>query len=513
MAEATGQRIALQVEGVSKAFDFTQALDDVSMMFPRGTITGLLGQNGSGKSTLIKILAGFHTPDAASAIRVHGEVLPIPVKPQDVRRAGMHFLHQDLGLVPELTIADNLAFTEGFGSPLLGLIKPRAEERRVQKVLSRFAIRGRPETLVASLSPTERTMVAIARVFQSEGRGERSRILFLDEPTASLPASETQRVFAALRSARDAGGTIVYVTHRLDEVLELADRVIVLRDGKVIAEQDLSDLGVGDLITMIVGRAVERGFPRAGEVRAHVTLRVDAIQARRLDGVGVLVRSGEIFGVTGLQGCGRSELARVIAGAQPPKGGAVYVDGDLVPPGDLRSAIAAGVAYVPADRRTSGCIPLMSVRQNITLGDLSTFWRYGWLQDGRERTEVARLMKHYDIRPPRGERPVGTLSGGNQQKVVVAKHLRLKPKLLILDEPTQGVDVAGRRDIGVMICDLADQGVAVVLCSSDFDELVQLCDRVLVLDRGRAVATVTRDELSEERLTLLCTEVPEEVTT
>lgn len=503
---------ALEVEGVSKAFDFTRALRDVSMTFPRGTITGLLGQNGSGKSTLIKILAGFYAPDVAVAVRVRGEAMSLPIKPKDARRAGMHFLHQDLGLVPELTIADNLAFTEGFGARLLGLIDRRSEGRRVQEVLSRFGIRGEPGTVVANLGPTERTMVAIARVFQSAG-GEQSRILFLDEPTASLPAVETQRVFSALRNARDAGGTIVYVTHRLDEVLEIADRVVVLRDGAVIAEQHLRDLGVDDLVTMIVGRAVERGFARSADVRSEVALNVREIHGRRLRGVDLSVRRGEIFGVTGLQGCGRSELARVIAGAQTQIAGSVEVAGTILPPGDLRAAIASGIAYVPPDRRAGGCIPLMSVRQNVTLGDLSPFWRRGWLEEGRERAEVASLIKRYDIRPPRGDRPVGTLSGGNQQKVVVAKHLRLNPRVLIMDEPTQGVDVAGRRDIGVVVRDLADQGVSVVLCSSDFDELVQLCDRVLVLNRGRAVAIVDRQELTEERLTLLCTEVLDEVTT
>ncbi|HWI22471.1 MAG TPA: sugar ABC transporter ATP-binding protein [Baekduia sp.] len=503
----------LYVKGISKAFAGTQALDDVTAHFPRGSITALLGQNGSGKSTLIKILAGFYSPDGDGQVTIGGVDLDLPVNPRLAHAAGLRFLHQDLGLVAEHSIADNFAFADRYEARMLGRIRQRRENARVARALERFGIDAKPGTMVANLTPTERTMVAIARAFIDEKDAPeiRSNVIIMDEPTASLPASEVDRVFGALEHVRDAGGTVVFVSHRIDEVLRIADRLVVLRDGKMVTDRSMEGLKAPDVVTLIIGHSVERGFSDREAPSPEVVLEARGLTGRRLKDVDLELHRGEILGVTGLLGCGRSELARIVAGAQPAAAGTLVVDGEPIRFTSPRDAIAAGIGFVPQERRSHGCIPDMSVRENLTLSGLGHYWRGGWLRQGEERSEAWNVIEEFDIRPADPDRAVAKLSGGNQQKAVVAKWTRLKPRVLVLDEPTQGVDIGAKREIASIARDLADQGVAVLVGSSDVDELVELCDRVLVLNRGEIVADVDRRELSEERLTLLST-TTEEIT-
>ncbi|WP_437773365.1 sugar ABC transporter ATP-binding protein [Arthrobacter sp. KNU40] len=496
----------LTVAGISKTFIGTRALDGVTAHFPSGQITALLGENGSGKSTLIKILAGFHHPDEGGRLAVAARELPTPVAPARAHEAGLRFIHQDLGLVGGLSVADNFSFVNGYGSRLIGPLRRRGLRRRVQDALARFDIDVSPDALIDSLSPTEKTMVAIARAFVDDPSQPdiRDRVLILDEPTASLPAGEVETVFKALRRARAQGATLIFVSHRIDEVRDLCDRLVVLRDGRVTADQDLDGLSVREIVNLILGREFTRIRAVARSISDEVVLQCIGLNGPRLDDVNLSLRGGEIVGITGLLGCGRSELTRLLTGAQKPVAGQVLVKGSPVG-SSPRSAISAGIASVPQNRRTEGCLPAMSLRQNITLADLRPFWRAGWLHQAAEKDATRSAIQEFGIRPAATEKPLAKFSGGNQQKAVVAKWTRVGPTVLVLDEPTQGVDIGAKQDIASIIAGLAEKGVGIIVASSDYEELVNLCDRVLVLNRGRVIADVPREDLTESHLIVLST--------
>lgn len=499
----------LIIKNISKTFIGTKALDNVSAHFPSGTITGLVGRNGCGKSTLIKILSGFHDPDSGTGeILVGGQPLSLPISPHTSHAAGFRFLHQDLGLVLEMTVADNFAYANGFPARLLGRIPSRQHNEQVAEALKRFEIHILPTRKVADLPPTERTMVAIARAFFKNGPSTNSCpvILALDEPTAALPASEIKRVFKALYQVRDEGGTVIFVSHRIDEVMQICDRLVVLRDGHLIADRQLEGLKAADVVNLIVGQCVERTYSPRMRTPGEVVVNVEALSGPRLRNFDLSVRSGEILGITGLLGCGRSELIRMICGAQHPTSGAIKVESKQVKFSQPRDAKAAGIGYVPQDRRTHGCLPEHRVRENISLSNLNAFFRLGLMRKRIERADTMYIASKIGIVPLDPERIVARLSGGNQQKVVLAKWIRLKLKALVLDEPTQGVDIGAKHEIGQLIRNLADEGIAVIIGSSDFEELVPLCNRVLVLDRGSLIADVPSESLSEEKLTMLSTQ-------
>jgi ribose transport system ATP-binding protein len=494
---------ALSVAHVSKTFGVTRALDDVSLSFRAGRVTALLGENGSGKSTLIKILSGAHSPDKGDATAtVRGTAVKLPLSPWQSHRLGLRFLHQDLGLVMEASVADNVALYEGFVSPALAL-RARDERRRTAALLERFEVTATPDAYVGDLSPSDQTMVAIARAFGDETTLAR-RTVVLDEPTAALPGAEVGRVFRAIRRARDAGAAIILVSHRLEEVLEVSDDVAVLRDGRVVAAQSLAGLGADDLIALMLGHPLSRAdldTHNADEL-GDALLRVRNLAGVRVRGVSLDLRAGEILGVAGLVGSGRSELARLLGGAQQPTAGTIELDGEQVAFAAPYAAVAAGIVTVPQNRKRDGVVLDMTVRENLTLGDLrSVSWR-GAIRAGREKAEAQALIERFDVRPPLLELPLRSLSGGNQQKVAVARAVRLKPKVLILDEPTQGVDVGARSEIGQIAVDLKHSGVGILLATSDIDELLELADRVVVLNRGLLQEVIPTDEITRDRLAL-----------
>jgi ABC-type sugar transport system ATPase subunit len=500
---------AIRVRRLSKAFVGTQALEDVSIDFRRGKITALLGQNGSGKSTLIKSLAGVYSPDAGS-LEVGGHAVRLPLTPSDSHAAGLRFVHQEPALVAGLSVSDNLCFTRGFEARgVLGRVRRRDQRERSVRALRRVGIDIPPDTPVSRLAPAERMLVAIARAFDVPAEQDQHRVLILDEPTAALGAESVDRVVETLVNVREAGGTVIYVSHRIDEVLRLADHVVVLRDGAVVADQELGSLSADDLARIIVGRAVDQA-PAATRSRSEApVLEARGLRGRRLRGVDLTLHRGEILGVAGLLGCGRSELARILAGAQSPDGGEIHIEGRTVAFADPRAALDAGIGYVPPDRRDHGCLLDFSLRENVTLTDLRPYWARGILRKHREHSDVAALMEQFDIRPRLPERPIRNFSGGNQQKAVIAKFARLEPKVLILDEPTQGVDIGGKQDILGVLRAFAAAGGCVLLASSDFDEIASTCDRVLVLSRGRQLGLYDVNSIDEERVTVLSSEAVE----
>ncbi|HEU0165988.1 MAG TPA: sugar ABC transporter ATP-binding protein [Thermomicrobiales bacterium] len=500
------QIAALEIEHLSKTFAETRALKDVSMVFPRGSVTALLGQNGSGKSTLVKILAGFHTPDADARVSIGGREITLPIKPSDVYQQGLRFVHQDMALVDEMTVAENFAFLQGFPSRTsLSPIPDKKYNERVRQSLAALGLDIDPTARIIDIAPSQRMMVAIARAF-ADGNQSNSqssdRVVFLDEPTAFLPRDSVAHVHRLIAAIAAAGGTVVYVTHRLDEVLSIADRVIVLRDGAVTAQRAVKNATAQELSDLIAGGVMpaKKSSTHTDATRGEVLVRITELAGDRVSGINLDIHRGEIVGVAGLIGSGRSELARILAGIQPLRGGSMTLDGADYSPRNPREAIRRGVAFAPPDRRGQGIIAEMTFRENVTLGDLGQFFSRGLLQGRRERSTVEALMKSFGVQPPRSERLMGEFSGGNQQKGIIAKFLRLNPSLLVADEPTQGVDVLGKRDIAELLREFADNGGSVLLASTDFDEVSSVCDRVIVLDRGQQVGVYEAREITEQIL-------------
>lgn len=513
MTDSTPGTAAVSIRGITKTFTGQRALDDVTLDIPAGQVTALLGMNGSGKSTLIKILAGVYEPDPGGELEIRGESTPLPLTPDRAHAAGLRFLHQDLGLVDMLTVADNFAMSDGFVSKgFLGVFAPinrRQHRDHAAATLRLLDIDVDPDSLVRDLSPTDRTMVGIARAFQSaEGGVEalRRNVLVLDEPTASLPAEDSDRVLDLVDRLRSYGGTAIYVSHRIEEVIRIADHVAVLRDGRLVADEVIGEGRTAtDLVSLVVGRQLEHAPMRAADTREGETLlEMSDVTGSRLRNLDLTLRSGEILGVTGLVGCGRSELVRVLVGAQKPQGGSMTLAGERYAPGTPADAVAAGVGCVPQDRRREGVILDLSVAENLTLGRLEHFVTGPAINQGKEQEHVRQLIADYLVKTSSPGAPVRSLSGGNQQKVVVARAASFQPRLLLLDEPSQGVDALAKQEIANLLRTLADSGVAILIASTDYDDFPGLADRVVILDRGHVAGELHGDEITEDNVALAC---------
>ncbi len=496
---AEDSRLILDIRKLSKTFPGTRALDAVDFDLRPGEVHALVGQNGSGKSTLIKVLAGYHEADPGALITLDGT----EVKLHDTsaaRAAGLRFVHQDLGLVPALSTVENLALGRGYITRRGGRIDWKAERRdaetRIRAIGYSFDV-SRP---VSQLAAAERTGVAIARALD---HWEEARILVVDEPTASLPRHEVRILFEALNRVREKGLGVVYVSHRLDEVFAIADRVSVLRDGRKVGTFPTSDLDDERLVRLIVG-GVELRPPHD---RIYTGRRADLLEIRGLRGtvidtIDIAAKNGEVLGLAGLTGSGREEALPLIFGVAS-RGGEVRVAGAAVA-ADVSASIKAGMALVPANRHADGSITAMTVRENCALTDLKSLSaRFLRINKAREREEVQKWIRTLDVRPPREDAVFATLSGGNQQKIVMAKWLRRKLKVLLLDEPTQGVDVGAKATIHALAREVAAAGAAVVIASSDDIELCDTCDRVLVFRDGRIVAEVDGERMHPEEITRL----------
>lgn len=484
----------LDARNISKTFPGVKALDDVSLMVHAGEILALVGHNGSGKSTLVKVLAGIYQEDSGTVATPGGSV-------RRGNRDGLHFIHQDLGLIPTLTTIENIDLGRSLGARAILPSAIRAERKHARALIEQFGADFDVGVLVSKLTPAERTIVAIARAL--DGWTTSDNVLVLDEPTAALQGAEVGKLFAAVRRVASAGAGIVIISHRLDEVVELADRVVVLRDGRVVVDHPRGEFDRASLVRLIAGQIGDdaRELAEAG-VPGAVRLGVLGIASPQLRDVDLEVRAGEIVGVTGLRGSGMEQLAGAIFGAVPTEAGRVQVDGLAVRPGSPAHAIKAGMGYVPSDRRRFGAIVSMSAKENLTLPRLASLrGRMGQIDPSAEKAEADRWLDHVGVRPSRaGDRSFGLFSGGNQQKIVIAKWLRNAPRVLLLEEPTQGVDVAAQASIHDLIARIAAGGAAVLVSSTDTKELVTLCHRVLVLHEGRVVSTLAGRELTESAL-------------
>jgi ribose transport system ATP-binding protein len=486
--------MTLQLRHVTKSFGEQPALKDVDLSVAYGEVHALVGQNGSGKSTLIKLLSGYHQPDPGAEAELDGRPFQLG-STHAARAAGLRFVHQDLALVLPLSILDNMMLGRPYPVGLGGRIRWRAAADRASGYLRQVGVRTDVRSPVSSLSMSERSAVAIARALSDTGHGR--LLVVLDEPTAALPADDVDRLLEAIGRLRAEGHGVLLVSHHLGEVLDVADRITVLRDGRVAASVPRAGVDQRQLTELIVGHSAI--FPDAGPRQAaapgnrnqDAVLRVRRLAGGRIRALDFGVRAGEIVGVAGITGSGRESLAPLLTGGLPHRG-EIEVAGSRLAAGRPRGVVAAGVAAVPGERARLGLFPNLGVRANMTISQLGRHRRWGRIVRGRERREVETWIDRLGIVTQGPDAPMPSLSGGNQQKVLVARALRTRPKVLVLDDPTQGIDIGARAQIHEVIERCAGEGIAILLISTDSDELARLSDQVLILAAGRLAQTLER---------------------
>ena len=505
----------LQVTGLAKTFGGVRALQGVDLTVNAGEFHGLLGQNGSGKSTLIKVLAGFHAPDPGASLEVNGEQVSLPLSPGAFHGLGMRFVHQDLGLIPSLTVLENLLIEE-LSTTADWSVSWRAARTRALELFSRFGLALDPADRVGDLRPVHRALLAIVRAVSSmpevddAGRGG---LLVLDEPTVYLPKDDTQLLFDVTRRVAESGAGVLFVSHDLDEVMELTDRVTVFRDGRVVGTAVTADTSSREIVEMIVGRelaaAVHTGDP-AASADAPVQVEVQGLCGGQVERADFAVRTGEILGVTGLSGSGFEDLPYLLFGVGSAESGTIVIAGT---PRDLPGlsparAFKSGVALVPADRQRDGAVLSLSVLDNVSMQVLDRFQRGPFLNRTKLRNEARTVLSRFAVRPDDPTLTCSSLSGGNQQKVLMAKWLQTRPTLLLVHEPTQGVDVGAREEIFAVLRTAAGEGMSVVCASSDHEQLALLCDRVLIFRQGRISAELVGRSVTKEAISEHCYAAP-----
>ncbi|RWE79420.1 MAG: sugar ABC transporter ATP-binding protein [Mesorhizobium sp.] len=482
---------------ISKSYGGAQALRGASLSVLPGEVHGLVGANGAGKSTLIRILAGVTQPDTGE-IAIEGRPVAI-VSPHAASGLGMSFIHQELAYVPDMTVLENIMLGLPKKKTRLGLVDWSAIQRDVAPIIERVGITAPLDAAAKSLSTAENWLISIARALVWK-----ARLIVMDEPTASLSAGECRKLFSIIRGLSAAGVAVLYVSHRLDEILDLCSRVTVFRDGRSVAVLDGSGLTRRRLVQEIVGGAVEQ-LPKSREATGgEIVLSVRGLRRLpRVEEASFDLRRGEVLGLGGLVGAGRSELARLLYGADRPDAGTMTIEGRPFVPRTPAGAVRAGMGLVPEERRTEGLLLGKSIAFNLSLGNLTPLLASPVLPfiSLRKRARLAQAtIRDLSIKASSPEQPVGRLSGGNQQKVVIGRWLRSKPKVLILDEPTRGVDIGARGEIHRLIRELAGHGMAVLVISSEPDELPDLCDRVLVMAEGRIVSELAGRDLTRNAI-------------
>jgi ribose transport system ATP-binding protein len=486
----------LEMTGISKQFPGVTALESVEFSVAAGEVVALVGENGAGKSTLMKILAGIHRPDAGM-IRLRGE--PVSIRsPKESAELGIGIIHQELEILDTLDVAANIFLgREPEYGGWLRLIDSRRMYSATEAVLRQVGLDVLPSRLLNTLSTAQQQMVEIARALS-----QKARILIMDEPTSSLTHNETSRLMEVVQELRASGVGIVYISHRLDEVENVADRVVVLRDGKNAGELKGDAINRDRMVQMMVGRDLRTFYARTAVAGSETCMELKGIRTQRYPSheVSLSIRRGEILGLAGLVGAGRSELAQAIFGIEKARAGTVALDGKVLAIRTPRDAIRRGIYLIPEDRRNTGLLTAMSVRENITLPDLARFSFAGWIRRRAERSAAQASCHELRIKTPSVETAASGLSGGNQQKVVLAKWLSLNPRVILFDEPTRGVDVGGKSEIYQLMRKLASSGVAIVMISSDMEEIIGNSDRVAVMHEGRVTGILDRANCTQEAI-------------
>lgn len=508
-----GARDALPVLSVlhlSKSFGGAKALRDVSFKVMPGEVHGLLGKNGSGKSTLVKILAGFHAPDMGGRLQFNGQDVDLPLKPGDYRRLGMSFVHQNLGLVPSLTVLENLRLVQ-LTTAKSGFINWSREREAAHQALARFGLDLDPGQRVDRLTPVERALLAIVRAFEEIEAARaitgKPGLVLLDEPTPFLPAEGVAKLFSLVRSIAALGSSVIFISHDIDEVMEITDHITVLRDGEVAGELVTANATHAQIVEMIVGRHIAPTVRHRAGAELPAYAKVEDLAGKMLESSSLVVGKGEILGLTGLIGSGYEEVPYLLFGARACRSGRISVAGgastavaEMTP----KLAIDRGFALLPGDRQGASGVDSLPIVDNMFLPDVSRFFRGGLMQNRTMVREAQALGAAFEVRPNDPGLKLSALSGGNAQKVLIARWMNRSPTLLLLDEPTQGVDVGTRQQIFAALRKAAAEGMSVICASSDAEQLAEICDRVLVFAKGRICNEIVGDDLTKDGIAEAC---------
>ena len=483
----------LRMVDITKTFPGVRALDRVTLEVLPQEVHGLVGENGAGKTTLMKILTGVHQADAGH-IEFKGQPVQIP-NPRAAQLLGIAIIHQELAVLPEMSVAENIFLGREPAGPL-GVVRWDELYRQTQALLDRLGIDLPPRTRVGELTIAQQQMVEIAKALSLE-----ADLLVMDEPTSALTERETEILFRLIATLKAQGVSIIYISHRLEEIFQICDRVTVMRDGQHIDTRPIDQLTPQEVVRLMVGRRITDIYPPPGKGRGPLKLEVrDLHRPPRLKGVSLKLYSGEILGLAGLVGSGRTDLARAIFGVDPVAGGEIRIDGQPVSIHAPQDAMELGMGLLPEDRKGQGLFLQMTVRQNTVIARLRELSRWGFIDFRRAAAETRRFVEELDIRTPSLEQLVHNLSGGNQQKVIIARWLGRAPSILILDEPTRGIDVGAKAEIHTLMRRLADDGMAILMISSELPEVLGVSDRILVMREGRLVAEFSREEATQDAI-------------
>ena len=481
----------LKMQNISKSFPGVKALDDVHLNVYAGEVMALLGENGAGKSTLMKILSGVYKKDAGSII-YKGQEIEVS-SPAESTRMGIAIIHQELNLIDHMKVYENVYLGREITNSL-GILNKSEMIKNTKRVLDKLNIDIDPNDKVGSLSIAQQQMVEIAKALLVD-----ANIIILDEPTDTLTDKEADILFSIVNELKEQKIGIVFISHKLDEIFKICDRVTVLRDGKFIDERLVSEIDEDLIIKMMVGRDLEEQYPHV-DVEGKEMLRLENLKNKYIDDVSFTINSGEIVGISGLVGAGRTELAKTIYGVYKLDSGSIYLDGQALNIKSPKDALNKGIVYVSEDRKGESLIISMGVTENITLSALNKFIKKIAISNSKEKKAAKDYVERIRIKTPNLKQKVKNLSGGNQQKVAIAKSLLTEPKLLILDEPTRGIDVGARREIYEILNDIKKENKAIMIISSDMQEVLGVCDRIIVMNDGRKKAELTREEASQEKI-------------
>ncbi|GAB3791845.1 sugar ABC transporter ATP-binding protein [Spirosoma humi] len=488
------QEFILTVTGLTKTFSGVKALDNVQLRVRKGEVHALMGENGAGKSTFMKLLIGLLTPDSGEII-MDGEPLTTN-NVNDILKKGISMIHQEILVVPELTVAQNIFLGRETNRSLFGWLDDRKLTRQAGELLNQLGVDIAPTVQLKHLSVAERQMVEIAKALSNE-----AKVIIMDEPTSALADNEVATLFRLIRELTEKGVAIIYISHKMDEIFAIADTITVLRDGQYIATKPASELNQRTLITLMVGREIDTLFPVNNSPKGDEVLSVRNLsRTGSFSDISFTVQAGEVLGIAGLMGAGRTEIARAIFGMDPISSGELYLRGNAITIQSPHDAIRQGIGYVSEDRKAFGFIPRLSVRHNITLSSIATQARRGFIKARHEAETADAMVANLRIKAASPNQPVTYLSGGNQQKVIIGKVLLSKPALIILDEPTRGIDIGAKAEIYKLINQLTADGLAVILISSELPEILGLSDRILVLSQGKQTALLSRNDATPETI-------------
>ncbi len=504
MCNTTGKGQAMrtnivEMKQISKAFPGVQALDNVDFDCTTGEVHAVVGENGAGKSTLMKILAGAYHPDGGS-IFLKGDRVSF-ASPRDAQRKGIAIIYQEFNLLPDLTVAENI-FLGREPQKRMGFIDRSLLYESAEGLLEELDMSLDIHTPVSELGVAKQQMVEIAKALS-----QNADIIMMDEPSAAVSGKELDALFSIIRSLKENGKTVIYISHRIDEIFQIAERATVLKDGKLVGTVKTAEVDKPEIIRMMVGRDLSETFPsRSEEVSAREVLSVQNLSSGSLlKDISFKISAGEILGIAGLVGAGRTELARALFGADPVDSGEVYLNGEKLKKGSPKASISHGVGFITEDRAKDGLVHSLSVRKNLTLAILDRIKRLFYIRERKEKELSSEYSSRFNIIAPSIEQEVRFLSGGNQQKVILAKWIGIEPSLLIMDEPTRGIDVGAKGEVYVLMRRLADQGTAIVMVSSELPEIIGMSDRILVMHDGRIMGELSSDEATEEQILMLAT--------